>query len=64
MLLFTWSSLAFKTGHCFELFFRVMEKMKNGPAILMIVIGFVGVIGWLIKQSQYKKSAEDHGTLK
>lgn len=50
--------------NCFEWFFRLMEVPNRNVNILFIIIGFIGVIYWLWRQTQYNKQAEQNSTIK
>jgi hypothetical protein len=64
MLLFTWAGLMAKLQQCFEWSFRVMEGPNRNVNIVFIVIGAIGMIYWLWRQTQYNKEAEQNGTIK
>lgn len=64
MLLFTWTQLMYGIQNCFEWFFRLMEGPNRNVNILFIIIGFIGVIYWLWRQSQYNNQADQNRTIK
>ena len=66
MLLFTWAGFNMKLGHLFKVSFDLLEKTYHAvnPNILLIIVGFIGVAGWLTKQYQLNSQAEQEGTLK
>ena len=66
MLLFTWGEFNIEIGRLFQVSFEVLEKIYHtiNPNILLIVVGFIGVSGWLFKQYQLNNQAEQEGTLK
>ncbi len=64
MLLFTWSRLMVKTGDLFQWTFRLMEGPNRNMNILFIVIGTIGAIYWLARQTKYNAEAEQNGTIK
>lgn len=66
MLLFTWAGVNMKLGHLFQVSFDMLESIYHAinPNILLILVGFVGVGGWLFKQYQLNSQAEQEGTLK
>jgi len=64
MLLFTWSSLMHKTGDLFQWSFGLMDGPNRNVNILFIIIGCIGTIYWLWRQSGYNKEAEQNGTVK
>jgi len=64
MLLFTWTGLMTKTGDLFQWTFRLMEGPYRNMNIMFIVIGAIGAIYWLWRQSNYNRDAEQQGTIK
>ncbi|MBI4947414.1 MAG: hypothetical protein HY840_13560 [Bacteroidetes bacterium] len=64
MLLFTWAGLMTKLQHCFEWSFRLMDEPNRNMNILFIIIGIIGAIYWLSRQTKYNAEAERNGTIK
>lgn len=64
MLLVTWSGFWVKCGHFFQWTFRLMEGPNRNINILFIVIGAIGAIYWLWRQTNYNKQAEQTGAIK
>lgn len=64
MLLYTFTELMSSLQAFFEWSFRLMEVPNRNVNILFIIIGFIGVIYWLWRQTQYNKEAEQNGTIK
>jgi len=64
MLLITWTSLMTKTAYCFQASFHLMERFKSTINVIFIIIGIIGAIYWLWRQTQYNNQAEQQGTIK
>jgi hypothetical protein len=64
MLLFTWTGLMTKLQHCFEWSFRLMNGPNRNMNILFIIIGIIGAIYWLTRQTKYNAEADRNGTIK
>lgn len=64
MLLFTWTSLMNKTGDLFQWTFGLMDGPNRNMNIMFIIIGSIGVIYWLTRQTKYNAEAEQNGTNK
>lgn len=64
MLLLSSSAFWYWVKDVCEAYYSWMNNLMNGPAILFIIIGFVGVGGWLIQQVRYNIQAEKDGTIK
>ena len=64
MLLYTWTQFMTSTKNCFEWIFRLMEGPNRNVNIVFIAIGFIGIIYWLWRQTQYNNQAEQNRTIK
>lgn len=53
----------YNLGDVFTWTFKILESLGNLPNILFVIIGFVGLAFWLMKQSQYSKRDKREGNL-
>ena len=51
-------------AHLFQASFRMMKSVNSNVNVLFIIIGAIGLIGWLWKQMQYNREAEEQRTWK
>lgn len=47
-------------GELFEWSFGILEYFENLPNYAFIIIGFIGMIYWLILQKRYNKQADQN----
>lgn len=58
------TELVYAIGDFFQATFKILPLLGNKVNWLFIIIGFVGMVYWLRKQSKYNKEAESSNTLK
>lgn len=44
--------------------FAILEMLGNSFNYLIMLVGFIMMLGWIRRMAQYNKEAEQNGTLK
>lgn len=56
--------IAYPIGRFLEWTFKILEGLGDLPWIVMMWMGFIGLLYWLKRQANYNKEAKANGTLK